>query len=135
MAIKELEVNLWSDIDCYWYYIGETILKREIQEFNKKHTDIKVKLIFYSFFIKAQENECGEDFQEFNKCKCGSDGWNKELVDKGRKYGCQYANWKFWPNITFCHKLISEAKKTGKCIQDADTLFLALYEQEKNVSF
>ncbi len=134
MASKKIEVNFWSDIACCWCYIGETILKQAVKEFNKLHPDVKVELIFRSYIIEAQANEGGEDFLEFNKRKWGGDGWTKELFDKGRKYGCQYANWKYWPNTLLCHKLIAEAKKVGKGNEIVEELFLALYEQGKNVS-
>ena len=134
MSSKKIEVNFWSDIACCWCYIGETILKKAVQEFNKLHPDVQVVLNFRSYIIEAQAKEGGEDFLEFNKRKWGGDGWTKELFDKGRKYGCQYANWKYWPNTILCHKLISEAKKIGKSNEVVDDLFLALYEQGKNVS-
>ncbi len=114
MSSQKIEVNLWSDIACCWCYIGETILKQAVQEFKKKHPDVEVILNFHSYFIDAQANEGGEDFLEFNKRTWGSADWTKELFDKGRKFGCQYANWKYWPNTTLCHKLIYEAKKNRK---------------------
>ena len=134
MASQKIEINFWSDIACCWCYIGETILKQTIKEFNKTHPDVKVELKFHSYFIKAQANEGGEDFLEFIKRKGNGDGWIKELKEKGIKYGCKFGNWKFWPNTTLCHKLISESKKIGKCNEVVDELFLSLYEQGKNVS-
>ena len=134
MSDKKIEVNFWSDIACCWCYVGETILKQAIKEFNKNHPDVKVDLIFHSYFIGAQANEGGEDFLEFNKRKWNGDGWTKELKEKGKKYGCDFGNWKFWPNTTLCHKLVSAAKKVGKCNEVVEELFLSLYEQGKNVS-
>ena len=134
MASKTFEINFWSDISCCWCYVGETILKKAIQEFNKDHPDVKVELKFHSYFIQSQANEGGEDYMEFNNRKWKGDSWTKKLRETGKKYGCEFAGWKFWPNSSLCHKLISEAKKVGKSLEIVDELFLMQYEQGKNVS-
>jgi len=51
MSSKKIEVNFWSDIACCWCYIGETILKKAVQEFNKLHPDVQVVLNFHSYFL------------------------------------------------------------------------------------
>ena len=134
MASKTIEINFWSDIACCWCYVGENILKQAIQEFNKAHPDIKVELKFHSYFIESQANEGGEDYMEFNNRKFKGDSWSKKVRETGKKYGCEFAGWKFWPNSSLCHKLISEAKKVGKSLEILDELFLMQYEQGKNVS-
>ena len=51
---------------------------------------------------------------EFNNRKWKGDSWTKKLRDTGKKYGCNFAGWKFWPNSLLCHKLMAEANKEGK---------------------
>ena len=134
MSSKTIEINVWSDIACCWCYVGETILKKAIQDFNKNHPDVKVDVKFHSYFIESQANEGGEDYLEFNKRKWNGDSWTKKLRETGKKYGCEFAGWKFWPNSLLCHKLIYEAKKVGKSNEIVEELFLSQYEQGKNVS-
>ena len=105
-----------------------------MKNLKKNHPDVKVEVKFHSYFIESQANEGGEDYMEFNNRKWKGDSWTKKLRDTGKKYGCNFAGWKFWPNSLLCHKLISEAKKVGKCNEVVEELFLSEYELGKNVS-
>ena len=135
MSSKIIPVHIWSDITCCWCYIGKAILKQAINIFNKRHQDVKVDIIFHSYMISHQANEGGEDFMEYNKRTWNGDQqWIQELKEKGKKYGCNFSNWIYWPNSHLCHKLISESKKVGKCNEIVEELFISEYEHGKNIS-
>ena len=48
---KSIVVNIWSDIACPWCYVGETIFKKAITEFNKKYPEIAVIPIFHAYIM------------------------------------------------------------------------------------
>ena len=134
MSAKIIEINAWSDISCCWCYVGETIMKKAIEEFTKAHPDAKVDLKFHSYIIGSQANEGGEDYMEFNNRKFKGDSWTKKVRETGKKYGCDFGGWKFWPNSLLAHRLISASKKVGKVHEIVEELFLSAYEKGKNVS-
>ena len=131
---KTIEVNILSDIACPWCYVGETIFKKAIAEFNKKYPNIKVIPIFHAYIIDSGTKLEGEDYLSYNKRRWGSDNWTHQLRSIGKQYGANFSNWKFWPNTLLCHKLMAEANKKGIVNEVLEELFKYCYEMGKNVS-
>ena len=131
---NKIEVNLWSDIACPWCYVAENIFKKSLQIFNSKYKNIKVDIIFHSYMIDPQTKIEGEDYLAYNRRRWGSDSWTKHLKSIGKQFGANFENWKFWPNTLLCHKLMAEAKKSGKSCEVLDEIFKYCYEFGKNVS-
>ena len=132
--LKIIEVNIWSDIACPWCYVGETIFKKSIIQFNQIYPEIKVIPIFHAYIIDPGTKTEGEDYLSYNKRRWGSDTWTKHLRAMGQKYGADFKNWKFWPNTLLCHKLMAEANKKGKSNEVLEEIFKYCYEMGKNVS-
>ena len=131
---KTLEINIWSDIACPWCYVGEKILKQAIIKFNQKYPKIKVSPIFHAYIIDSSTKIEGEDYLSYNKRRWGSDNWTHQLRSKGKIFGANFSDWKFWPNTLLCHKLIAEAKKKKKGNEVLEEIFKYCYEMGKNVS-
>ena len=131
---KSIEVNIWSDIACPWCYVGEKILKQAIIKFNQKYPKIKVSPIFHAYIIDSSTKIEGEDYLSYNKRRWGSDNWTHQLRSKGKIFGANFSDWKFWPNTLLCHKLIAEAKKKKKGNEVLEEIFKYCYEMGKNVS-
>ena len=131
---KSIVVNIWSDIACPWCYVGETIFKKAISEFNKKYPEIAVIPIFHAYMIDPGTKTEGEEYLSYNKRRWGSDNWTHQLKSMGKKYGADFSNWKIWPNTLLCHKLMAEANKEGKGNEVLEEIFKYCYEMGKNVS-
>ena len=131
---KVIEVNIWSDIACPWCYVGETVFKKAITEFNKKYPEINVIPIFHAYMIDPGTKIEGEEYLSYNKRRWGNDNWTHQLKSMGKKYGANFSNWKIWPNTLLSHKLMAEANKKGKGNEVLDEIFKYCYEMGKNVS-
>ena len=132
--LKIIEVNIWSDIACPWCYVGETIFKKSIIQFNQIYPEIKVIPIFHAYIIDPGTKTEGEDYLSYNKRRWGSDNWTKHLRAMGQKYGADFKNWKFWPNTLLAHQLILKGKLNNKSEEILKECFLLTYEKGENVS-
>jgi predicted DsbA family dithiol-disulfide isomerase len=80
----------------------------------------------------------GEEFEAYNRRRCGSSGWTHHLKQEGRKDGARFDQWKWWPNTKKAHQFIEYFSKHHHTIVDTDRLnqilFQRLYEQGANIS-
>lgn len=85
------------------------------------------------FIIDPNTEPGGEDYQDYNRRRWGSDGWTRSLRAKGEKVGAPFANWQVWPNTLHAHRLMRFAGE-AKGSELKGALFEACYEQGKNIS-
>lgn len=134
MEDKIIKINLWTDIACPWCYVASKSFKEAREKINKKYKEIKIELIIHPYMIDPQTKKLGEDYLEYNKRRWGSDSWTYDLKEKGKNFGCNFSNWKFWPNTLLSHKLILSGKNNNKSEEILDELFNSTYEKGENVS-
>ena len=131
---KVIKVDIWSDIACPWCYVGETNFKIARDSFLKSNPNVKIETIFHAYMIDPATKEEGEEYLAYNRRRWGGDGWTYSLREAGKKIGCNFANWKTWPNTYKGHTLIAAGKKIGKGEEVLDEIFNQCYEEGQNVS-
>ena len=131
MSIK---VDLWTDIACPWCYVGHKSFKNSIINFKKKNPLCKIELTIHPYMIDPNTKKEGEDYLEYNKRRWGSDSWTIDLREKGKIIGCNFSNWKIWPNTLLSHKLILCGKQKNLSEEILEFLFDSTYEKGENVS-
>lgn len=132
--MNTIQVDIWSDIACPWCYVGETSFKMACEKFLKENPNTEIKTTFHAYMIDKNTKKDGEDYLEYNQRRWGGDGWTFSLKNKGKQYGCNFGNWKTWPNTFLAHTLMAEAKKHNKGSEVLEDIFFEQYENGKNVS-
>eukprot|EP00826_Nyctotherus_ovalis_P005857 TRINITY_DN11335_c0_g1_i6.p2 TRINITY_DN11335_c0_g1~~TRINITY_DN11335_c0_g1_i6.p2 ORF type:complete len:149 (+),score=42.39 TRINITY_DN11335_c0_g1_i6:70-516(+) len=57
-----------------------------------------------------------------------------QLREAGKKVGCNFSNWKTWPNTFLAHCVVVAAQKVDKAEDALNDIFSLCYEEGKNVS-
>ena len=132
-----ITIDLYTDIACPWCYVGEhkfLIAKQKYLQQNPSH-EIKVEL--HPYMIDPNTKKAGEEYLAYNKRRWGGDGWTYSLKQAGKAVGCNFANWKTWPNTFLAHCLINYVQKLNK-VEIVDQIlaeiFELCYEKGENVS-
>lgn len=131
---KEIVVDIWSDIACPWCYVGETNYKMARESFLKSNPNVSIITNFHAYMIDPATKENGEEYLAYNRRRWGGDGWTYSLREAGKKIGCNFANWKTWPNTFLGHSLVAAGTKIGKGEEVLDEIFKYCYEEGENVS-
>ncbi len=129
-----IKVNLWTDVACPWCYVGHNSFEIAKKSFLKKNPDKKIELIIHNYMIDPNTKKNGEDYLEYNERKWGNDDWTYNLKEKGKKIGCFFSNWKFWPNTLLAHQLILKGRLNNKSEEILKECFMLTYENGQNVS-
>lgn len=131
---KKIIVDIFSDIACPWCYVGETKFKLAREAFITQNPNIEVVSNYHAYMIDPQTKKNGEDYLKYNQRRWGGDGWTYSLRSAGKKVGCNFADWKIWPNTFLAHCLMTVAGKSGKSEQVRDEIFRLCYELGQNIS-
>ena len=135
MSKKPIKIDVFSDISCPYCFVGEKHLIMAKEKFKKENPDVEVDIIFHTYLIGSGVPETGEKYEDYMKRKFnGDDSWTKQFKDKGKKVGCNYGNWKWWPHSVKGHALIKEATKVNKASEVYMALFESTYEKGENIS-
>ena len=135
MSKKPIKIDVFSDISCPYCFVGEKHLIMAKEKFKKENPDVEVDIIFHTYLIGSGVPETGEKYEDYIKRKFnGDDSWTKQFKDKGKKVGCNYGNWKWWPHSVKGHALIKEAAKVNKASEVYMALFESTYEKGENIS-
>ena len=129
-----IKVNLWTDVACPWCYVGHNSFEIAKKSFLKKNPHKKIELIIHNYMIDPNTKKNGEDYLEYNERRWGSDNWTYDLKEKGKKIGCFFSNWKFWPNTLLAHQLILKGRLNNKSEEILKECFMLTYENGENVS-
>jgi len=90
-----------------------------------------VDVKWHAYIIDHQTDLRGEDYLDYNERRWGSDSWTNSLRKKGKEYGLEFKNWKWWPNTLHAHRLV---RKAADANQAHDVLFRRMYEEGENIS-
>lgn len=133
-ATKKIKIDVFSDIACPWCYVGETNLKIAREQYSQQNPGVEFDVRFHAYMIDPGTKKEGEDYLAYNVRRWGSDGWTGSLRRAGKQIGCNFGNWKIWPNTFLAHCLVAEGTKNGKGEEVLDAIFDACYEKGQNVS-
>lgn len=91
------------------------------------------------FMIDPGTKKEGEEYLAYNRRRWGGDGWTHSLRRSGKQVGANFDDWKWWPNTSKAHQLVSYFARRGASGEDTtnrtnQALFAALYEEGENVS-
>jgi predicted DsbA family dithiol-disulfide isomerase len=131
---KPLIIDIYSDIACPWCYVGKRKFALAKTEFIKKNPSCQVKVNYHAYMIDKATKKLGEEYLAYNERRWGGDGWTHSLRSAGKKVGCNFANWKTWPNTFLAHCLIGNASEKGCGEEVLDEVFKYCYEEGRNVS-
>ena len=132
---KPIKIDVFSDIACPYCFVGEKHLSMAKEKFLKENQDVPIEITFHTYLINSGVPEEGEKFEDYLQRKTkGDDSWTKPFKDKGKKVGCPYGNWKWFPHSVKGHALVKEAAKIKKAEELYMDLLEATYEKE-NISF
>ncbi|CAB9524147.1 DSBA-like thioredoxin domain [Seminavis robusta] len=96
---------------------------------------LPISIEWKPFMIDPGTKREGEEYLAYNRRRWGGDGWTHSMKREGRKIGANFDNWKWWPNTTKAHQLVSYfAQRGGDTSRSNQALFEALYEEGKNLS-
>jgi len=131
---KMLTVDVYSDIACPWCYVGEKKFAIAREKFLKENPDCSIKVHWHAYMIDPATKKQGEDYMAYNVRRWGGDGWTYDLKEAGKKVGCNFANWKIWPNTFLAHCVVAAAQKQEKGEDALNEIFAMCYEKGENVS-
>ncbi len=133
-ALKTLLVDVYSDIACPWCYVGKKKFALARDAFLKSNPGCQVVVNWHPYMIDPATKKMGEDYMAYNVRRWGGDGWTHELRAAGSKVGCNFGNWKIWPNTFLAHCVVTAAQKVGKAEDALNEIFTLCYEMGENVS-
>ena len=113
--IKPIKIDVFSDIACPYCFVGEKHLSMAKEKFLKDNPDVPIDITFHTYLINSGVLEEGEKFEDYLKRKTkGDDSWTNPFKEKGKKVGCPYANWQWFPHSVKGHAFVKEAAKEKK---------------------
>ena len=133
-ALKKIVVDIYSDIACPWCYVGKRKFIMGRDDFLKSHSEYSVQVNWRAYMIDPATKQMGEEYLAYNKRRWGGDGWTHDLREAGKKVGCNFANWKTWPNTLLAHCVVTGAQKVNKAEDALNEIFALCYEEGKNIS-
>lgn len=92
--IKQIKIDIFSDIACPWCYVGEKKFDLARTEFLNQNPSINLIINWHPYMIDPQTKEKGEDYLAYNIRRWGGDGWTYSLKKAGKKVGCEFKDWK-----------------------------------------
>ena len=133
--VKPIKIDVFSDIACPYCFVGEKHLLMAKEKFLKENPNYPIDITFHTYLINSGVPEEGEKFEDYIKRKTkGDDKWTQPFKEKGKKVGCPYGNWKWFPNSIKGHALVKEAAKAKKAEEIFMDLMEATYEKGENIS-
>ncbi|RDV14568.1 DsbA family oxidoreductase [Pontibacter diazotrophicus] len=139
MTKQKIKIDIVSDVNCPWCYVGEQRLNKAIKEANK---DYEFDISFKPFELNANIPQEGVDRLEYFKNAYGPsivsqiDAMNQRLQDAGAPEGIEFNFEKLTTvNNTFNgHRLIWLAGECGVQEEVAHALFYSYFTEGKNMN-
>ena len=125
-----IKINLWTDVAYPWCYVAHNSFEIAKKNFLKNNPDKKIELIIHNYMIDPNTKKLEKIIQNIIK----EDEEVYDLKERGKKYGCFFSNWKFWPNTLLAHQLILKGRLNNKSEEILKECFLLTYENGENVS-
>ncbi len=133
-----IKVEVWSDINCPYCYIGKRNLEKALEKFPRAES---VEIEWRSFELDPFSNpEKGSDQIDLIAWKYGKDrAWvenmNRKISDMGKEIGLEFHLGKVVPSNSFkAHKLLHLAKFYGIQNELQEALFRAKFSEGKDIN-
>jgi predicted DsbA family dithiol-disulfide isomerase len=137
-GISMIKVEVWSDINCPYCYIGKRNLEKALEKFPRAES---VEIEWRSFELDPFSNlEKGSDQIDLIAWKYGKDrAWvenmNRKISDMGKEIGLEFHLGKVVPSNSFkAHKLLHLAKFYGIQNELQEALFRAKFSEGKDIN-
>ena len=130
--MKELTIEVASDVVCPWCYIGKKRLEKAIRLVEH----VKPRVRWLPFQLNPAMPKEGMPLAEYRKAKFGSLERSRSLdarvIAEGKSEGIDFAFERIerTPNTSEAHKLIALAQNQGPVV---DALFKAYFEEAKDI--
>ncbi|GAB3528652.1 DsbA family oxidoreductase [Pontibacter brevis] len=139
MTKQKIKIDIVSDVNCPWCYVGEQRLNKAMTEANDKY---EFDISFKPFELNAQIPQEGVDRLEYFKNAYGPsivdqiEAMNQRLQDAGSPEGIEFNFDKLTTvNNTFNgHRLIWLAGQAGVQEEVAHALFYSYFTEGKNMN-
>ncbi|GAB3204627.1 putative DsbA family dithiol-disulfide isomerase [Pontibacter aydingkolensis] len=139
MTKQKIKIDIVSDINCPWCYVGEKRLEKAIEATKEKY---EFEVNFKPFELNATLPQEGQDKQEYFKNAYGPailsklDAMNQQMTETGAELGIAFNFDKSTTvNNTFNgHRLIWLAGECGVQEQVAETLFYSYFTEGNNMN-
>jgi predicted DsbA family dithiol-disulfide isomerase len=134
--LVHLQVDIWSDLTCPWCYIGKKKFDAAVTQFTKA----KVEVQWHAFLLDSSYHIRHPDGQPIEEALADKFGVERgkmimeRVIEAGRPAGATFANWRVRPNTMPGHRLVTLARSHGKDHEAEEALFVANYEQGRNIS-
>ena len=132
--MKNIKIDVVSDIACPWCYVG----KRNLEKALNSLPDYTVSVNWHPFQLDASIPKEGLDRDTYLRNKFGSmeryEGLAEHLKSKGREVGISFQKMKKVPNTLPLHHLIYAAGKEGFANELKELLFKAYFENSVDLT-
>lgn len=137
--MKELRIDVVSDVVCPWCFIGKRRLEAAIHAFRQEEPEIVPHIRWLPFFLSPDTPEEGEPYRPHLEKKFG--GVEKlaqiwaQITEAGRPDGIEFAFERIEKraNTLKAHRLIHHVQQSGDAGVLVDRLFAAQFIEGKDV--
>jgi predicted DsbA family dithiol-disulfide isomerase len=134
--VKELLIEVASDVICPWCYIGKRRLEKALA---LVEGEVKPQIRWLPFQLNPDMPQGGIPRADYRKAKFGSleraRGLDARVAGEGEGEGIAFAfeRMERTPNTVAAHQLIDLAQKQGKGTPVVDALFRAYFEEARDI--
>lgn len=137
--MKELMINVVSDVVCPWCFIGKRRLEAAIHAFRQEAPEVVPRIRWLPFFLNPDTPEEGEPYRAHLERKFG--GTEKlaqiwaQITEAGRADGIEFAFERIEKrsNTLKAHRLIHHVQQSGDAGVLVDRLFAGQFIEGKDV--
>lgn len=129
-----IQIDVISDVICPWCFLG----KRRLDKALSMLPDIKTEVVFRPFYLDPTISEEGVDRQDYMEAKFGVERLktiHDPLIASGSADGVPYRfdKIKRTPNTLSAHRVLRWALQEGKQRDVAEALFMAYWNQGRDI--
>ena len=136
--MKNLSIDVVSDVVCPWCYVGKRRLEGALQAFAQKHPDISTQVRWHTFQLNPDLPSQGIDRLTYVQEKFGERGASvyERVASVGKEVGLAFAFEKIarQPNTLVAHSLIAAAEPLGCQEAVVEALFNAYFMQGQDLT-
>jgi predicted DsbA family dithiol-disulfide isomerase len=136
--MKNLSIDVVSDVVCPWCYVGKRRLEGALKAFAEKHPDITTQVRWHTFQLNPDLPSQGIDRADYVRNKFGDRGASvyERVAGVGQEVGLNFAfdNIVRQPNTLIAHSLIAAAEPLGCQAALVEALFHAYFMQGQDLT-
>jgi predicted DsbA family dithiol-disulfide isomerase len=131
-----MKIEVWADIACPWCWIGETRLRRALEQ----RPDVQAEIIWRPYQLQPGFPPEGKPWDELVRTKFGGPerarGMFAHVASAGAEDGLpfDFERVSVAPNTKTAHRLVLFAQRHGKGMEMAEALFRAYFAEGRDVA-